>query len=106
MTRQLVEEVLRYKRLEGVPEALGTLRDSLFPGGRQRHEVAAKLAVLEVPLLVVWGSDDEVIPATQAKEAPASARVEILSAGHSPHVEAPSEVNGLLLEHLAAAVTN
>jgi hypothetical protein len=33
--------------------------------------------------------------------------VEIVpAAGHSPHVEAVSEVNALLIEHLAAAATS
>lgn len=105
LTRQLVEEVLRYKRLEGVPEALGTLRDSLFPEGRQRVEVASRLAALELPLLVVWGAEDEIIPAAQASAAPAAARVEIVEGvGHSPHVEASTAVNALLREHLEAAV--
>ena len=35
VTRQLVDDVLRYKRLDGVDDALGTLASSLFPGGRQ-----------------------------------------------------------------------
>lgn len=103
VTRQLVEEVLRYKRLDGVPEALGALRDGLFPGGRQQVQLAAELAALDIPLLVVWGSEDQVIPASQAAAAPAAARVEVLAAsGHSPHVEVASTVNALLVEHLGA----
>jgi pyruvate dehydrogenase E2 component (dihydrolipoamide acetyltransferase) len=104
VTRKLVEETLRYKRLEGVPEALGTLRDGLAEGGRQRAQVADLLASLTMPVLVIWGSDDEVIPAAQAAAGPSAARVEILGGvGHSPQVEAPDRLGALLAEHLGAA---
>jgi pyruvate dehydrogenase E2 component (dihydrolipoamide acetyltransferase) len=104
LTRQLAEEVLRYKRLEGVPEALGALRDNLFPAGHQTLQLADELAPLELPILVVWGTEDRIIPSAQASAAPASARVELLKeVGHSPHVEAAPRVNALLAEHLANA---
>jgi pyruvate dehydrogenase E2 component (dihydrolipoamide acetyltransferase) len=103
VTRELVEDVLRYKREEGVAEALTAIRDQLHAEGRQRN-VLADLAGVELPLLVVWGADDEVIPSDQAAAAPQAARVEILpDVGHSPHVESPAAVSALLNEHLTAA---
>jgi pyruvate dehydrogenase E2 component (dihydrolipoamide acetyltransferase) len=103
VTRELVEEVLRYKRAEGVPEALAAIRDELVSEGRQRQRIADQLATVEAPLLVVWGAEDEVIPSDQAAAAPASARVEVLAAvGHSPHVESPPALVALLDEHLDA----
>ena len=104
VTRELVEEVLRYKRTEGVPEALEALRDTLLEDGAQRQAVAERLAALEVPLLIVWGAEDEVIPSAQTASAPGSARVEVLEGvGHSPHVESPARLAALLGEHLAGA---
>lgn len=106
LTRELVEEVLRYKRAEGVPEALGAFREQLFAAGRQRHLVATELASLQVPLLVVWGAEDRVIPSAQTAAAPASARVEVLAdVGHSPHVESPAALSALLNEHLSGGST-
>jgi pyruvate dehydrogenase E2 component (dihydrolipoamide acetyltransferase) len=101
VNRQLVEEVLRYKRLDGVPEALGALRDTLFPAGVQAVAINADLADVQVPVLVLWGAQDAVIASEQAADAPTGARVEIVDgAGHSPHVEAAAEVNSRLTTFL------
>jgi pyruvate dehydrogenase E2 component (dihydrolipoamide acetyltransferase) len=98
VTRQLVDEVLRYKRLDGVEDALRSLQASLFPDGRQARVLAGEL---KPPLLVVWGARDRVLPAAHAEAAPAGARVEILAdAGHSPHMESAGEVNRLLDDFL------
>jgi pyruvate dehydrogenase E2 component (dihydrolipoamide acetyltransferase) len=102
VSRQLVDDVLKYKRLDGVDAALRLLRDELFPGGVQRHLLAERLAALEIPTLVVWGGRDRVIPAEQADRAREYARVEVLAgAGHSPHMETANDVNRLL-EHFLA----
>jgi pyruvate dehydrogenase E2 component (dihydrolipoamide acetyltransferase) len=102
VTRQLVDEVLRYKRLDGVSDALGRLRDELFPGGAQSRSVAQELEAAEMPLLIVWGAQDRVLPAAQAEHAPGGARVTIVEgAGHSPQLEAAGEFNRLVEEFLA-----
>lgn len=101
VTRQLVEDVLRYKRLDGVEEALRTVAGRFFPDGRQAYELAGPLGDSAVPVLAVWGSDDRIIPATHAAALPPRARVEILEGrGHSPHLEAAGEVNRLLADFL------
>lgn len=103
VTRDLVEEMLKYKRVDGVPQALAAISDDLIANGKQRHQIAGSLETLDLPLLVVWGAEDQVLPATQAEAAPDSARVEVLAnVGHSPHVEAAG-LTALLSEHLNAA---
>ena len=104
VTRQLVDEVLRYKRLDGVEDALRSLQESLFAEGRQQRVLAAELERLDAPILVIWGEQDQVLPAAHAEAAPGGARVEVLSgAGHSPHMEAAGEVNRLVADHLTKA---
>lgn len=101
VTRQLTEDVLRYKRLEGVPQALSVIRDANFPDGRQTVENWSSLETSGIPVLVVWGAQDQVISAEQAARAPLGASVEIIeSAGHSPHIEAAGQVNQRLAEFL------
>ena len=100
VTRSMIDDVLKYKRLDGVREALQTLRDRLFPDGRQARVVA--LDRYGGPLLVIWGERDEVIPAAHAQAAPAQAETHVLAdVGHSPHMEAAGEVNRLLERFLA-----
>lgn len=101
VTRQLVEDVLRYKRLDGVEEALRTVAGCFFPGGRQAYELAAPLAEAAVPILAIWGRDDRIVPVAHAATLPARAHVEILDGrGHSPHLEAAGDVNRLIGEFL------
>ena len=71
VTRQLVDEVLRYKRLDGVSDALGRLRDELFPGGAQSRSVAQELEAAEMPLLIVWGAQDRCCPPLRPSTRPA-----------------------------------
>jgi pyruvate dehydrogenase E2 component (dihydrolipoamide acetyltransferase) len=92
VTRQMVDDVLKYKRLDGVDEALRTLADDLFPGGRQQH--ALDLGTYDGPVLVVWGERDQVIPPAHAAAAPGRAEKHtIAGAGHSPHMEAAGDFN-------------
>ena len=103
VTRRLVDDVLRMKRIDGVTEALGTLAAAVVPAGRQADRVAEPLAGTGIPVLVVWGSADRIVPVGQAQAAPPGARVELLEgAGHSPHMERAGEVNRLLDEFLSA----
>jgi pyruvate dehydrogenase E2 component (dihydrolipoamide acetyltransferase) len=106
VTRDFVEEVLRYKRLDGVDEALRTIAAACFPDGRQAVDVRGLVARADVPLLVIWGAADRIIPATHADAAPPSAQVHILDgAGHMPQMEHSGEVNRLLGAFLDSAGT-
>jgi pyruvate dehydrogenase E2 component (dihydrolipoamide acetyltransferase) len=87
VTRSLVDDVLKYKRIDGVTEALRTLADAAF--------VDAPSA--DVPTLVLWGAEDRVIPPGDGAEL-------IEGAGHSPHMEAAGDVNRLIDRFLTAAV--
>jgi pyruvate dehydrogenase E2 component (dihydrolipoamide acetyltransferase) len=102
VNRQMVDDVLKYKRLDGVQEALTTLAGRLFPDGRQARVLAGELGDGSVPVLVIWGEDDAIIPAAHAEAAPGRAETRVLpGVGHSPHMEAAGEVNRLLEGFLA-----
>src|SRR5580704_1971896 len=45
VSRTMIEDVLRYKRLDGVPEALAAFAEEWFPGGRQRVVLGDAVAV-------------------------------------------------------------
>jgi pimeloyl-ACP methyl ester carboxylesterase len=73
-------------------------------GARIAH---ADIDALDVPVLVVTGSDDALFPAALVAD---SARllanaeiVEIADAGHSPYFERPDEYNAALLRHFDRA---
>jgi pyruvate dehydrogenase E2 component (dihydrolipoamide acetyltransferase) len=99
VTRDLVNDVLSYKRKDGVDEALRTVADRVFPGGRQAKVL--DLSGTDVPILAVWGSEDEVVPASHADNLPDNARVEIIDGkGHSVQMEAAGRVNRLIEDFL------
>jgi pyruvate dehydrogenase E2 component (dihydrolipoamide acetyltransferase) len=100
VTRQLVDDLLKYKRLDGVEALLTELGTALFGGGRQTERPALRLAGTAPPMLVIWGRDDRIIPAAHAAQAPAGAKVHVLAgAGHMTMMEKANEVNALLRGH-------
>ncbi|MDQ0348884.1 acetoin dehydrogenase dihydrolipoyllysine-residue acetyltransferase subunit [Ancylobacter vacuolatus] len=102
VTRQLVDDLLKYKRLDGVAEVLTALSGALFAGGRQAERVAEPLAATDVPALVIAGASDKVIPATHAQALGARATVEVIEgAGHMVQMEKAGRVNELILAHIA-----
>jgi pyruvate dehydrogenase E2 component (dihydrolipoyllysine-residue acetyltransferase) len=101
VTRQLLDDILKYKRLDGVSELLSELGGSLFAQGQQREQPGRRLAETGKRVLVVWGAEDRIIPATHASHAPPSATIRIIEgAGHMVQMEKAAEVNAALKRHL------
>jgi len=99
VNRQLVNDVMKFKRLDGVDEALRKIADKLFPGGKQAD--VPDISGVEVPMLVVWGTEDKIVPVAHAQNVPEGARVEVLDAtGHMPQMEAAGQTNRLIGEFL------
>lgn len=101
VSRQLVDDVLKYKRLDGVDTVLAGLAEAIF-GGAKQHELPVKaLGAGHPPALVIWGREDQVIPAAHAGNLP-GAKVHVIDgAGHMVFMEKASEVNGLIKSHIA-----
>ena len=105
VTRQLVDDLLAYKRLDGVDQALHALAGTLLDGDAQRGDSAALRAAVggTVPVTVVWGRADRVIPVAQAEAVAGAVRHLIDGAGHMPHMERPGEVQAAIQETIARA---
>ena len=50
---------MRYKKLDGVPEALAALAEEWFPGGRQRVVLNDAVAALKLPVQIICGRETE-----------------------------------------------
>jgi pyruvate dehydrogenase E2 component (dihydrolipoamide acetyltransferase) len=97
VSRAMVEEALRYKRLDGVPAALDVIARAWFPEGRQGLDLRPALAALAMPAQIVWGRDDRIVPVTQAEALADTMPVHVLDAvGHIPQMEKAGEVNRLI----------
>lgn len=96
VSKDMVETVLRYKRLDGVDEALARLRDHMLDGSdfaRLRADLA------RIPSALVIASDgDQIVGVPDPAVLPSGFHIErIAGAGHLPHLEAAGAVNALLL---------
>jgi pyruvate dehydrogenase E2 component (dihydrolipoyllysine-residue acetyltransferase) len=99
VNRNLVNAIIRFKRLDGVDEALRKTADELFHDGKQAE--GPDLSGVGAPMLVVWGTEDRIIPTSHSENAPDGARVEVLDGvGHMPQMEAAGQVNRLIGEFL------
>ncbi len=95
VTRQLVDDVVKYKRLDGVgtslTAALGVL---LTPEGGQAIDAGALIDSAQaagVPVRVVWGMRDTILP--PPAKGPDGVRFTVVpAAGHMVHMEAPDVV--------------
>ncbi|MGU7775873.1 acetoin dehydrogenase dihydrolipoyllysine-residue acetyltransferase subunit [Burkholderia sp. MR1-5-21] len=101
VTRQLVEDLVKYKRLEGVQATLEKIASSAFDGATQRRIFRERLPALAPRTLVIWGERDQVIPAHHAQGLPAGVRAEVLAGrGHMVQMEAAADVNRLIVAFL------
>ncbi|MGD1922122.1 MAG: alpha/beta fold hydrolase [Pleurocapsa sp.] len=68
------------------------------------NSVKNLLPQIDVPILLIWGLQDKMIPPNQAKAIaslnPLLKLIELENAGHCPHDEYPEQFNSLLLEWL------
>jgi pyruvate dehydrogenase E2 component (dihydrolipoyllysine-residue acetyltransferase) len=104
VSSQMIEGVLRFKRLEGAREALRAIADKNLPSGRQTASFRDLVAKAQVPVLIIWGGKDAILDPRGADGLPASVEVVRLeNAGHMPHLEAASAVNSKLAGFFDAA---
>jgi pyruvate dehydrogenase E2 component (dihydrolipoyllysine-residue acetyltransferase) len=97
ISRDMVDDVLKYKRLDGVDQALRQLAGNLFPGGRQAVIDPIGLARIPSPITVIWGRNDRILPVSHADVLPDRVAIHRLEGvGHMPHMEASAEVNRLI----------
>lgn len=91
--RDMIEGVLRFKRLDGAEAALRAVAEASFPGGKQGEVLRDRLGELACPVQVVWGIEDAVLPIAHSEALPDSIAVHRLQkVGHMPHMEASAEV--------------
>jgi pyruvate dehydrogenase E2 component (dihydrolipoamide acetyltransferase) len=97
VSRAMVEDVLRYKRLDGVTAALTKIAEAWFGSGRQSLDLTGRIGAVTIPVQLIWGRHDRIIPAAHGEAMAARLPVHILeAAGHLPHMEKSGEVNRLI----------
>jgi pimeloyl-ACP methyl ester carboxylesterase len=107
---EVLAEMNRVRALPGARRAgLRAIRSSInFLGQRQLRYILPRLKQLPVPLLTVWGREDNIIPVSQAgvvrQELPHSLVRIMPQCGHWPHMEKAEQFNDLLIRFLRGAL--
>lgn len=100
ISRDMVEDVLKFKRLDGAEEALAILRQRMLDGA-DFEALRSRLSELP-PALVVASHADAVVGSPEEGALPAGWRVAwIDGAGHMPHLEKAADVNALILNKIS-----
>jgi len=98
----LVRSLSVMRAAPGQAEALDLISSRMTRDGLQGVIPREALALLDIPVTVVWGGQDCVLPASQARGLPPHFSVQLLpEAGHMLVEEAPETVIALLRDQLA-----
>ena len=107
VTQNLIDELYRTRAMPGARKAvLSIIRNAVDVRGVHRHVVLGdELERLKMPLMVVWGAQDQIVPVSHAYLASKSvphARLQVFDqCGHWPHMERASDFNSTVLQFLS-----
>lgn len=84
------EAVLRERSRPGLLPAQADIARRLFPDGTQAITIRACLNRLTIPVTVIWGREDRIVPVSHTADLPGHVALHRLpGTGHMPHIEAP-----------------
>ena len=101
----LAEALEHYRRRRSIRAFTTALRAGATTAGQDsRYVLLDRLSELDVPVLVVWGRDDRVLPLEHGLRAAelSRGRLAVLECGHSPMLEAAALFTELLREFFSA----
>jgi pimeloyl-ACP methyl ester carboxylesterase len=85
---------------------VSTVRALARPESYEATPLMSRLGSTSLPVLLIWGARDRLLPLARAREAHGllpSARLEVIEeAGHSPQAERPEQFNHILEDFLAS----
>jgi pyruvate dehydrogenase E2 component (dihydrolipoamide acetyltransferase) len=100
-TRDMAEDILKSKRLDGVEEALATIRAAM--DAPSFAETGARVSEVTAPLLVLASHADRIVGAPDPAALPAGAKLVFVDgAGHMPHTEKADAVSAAIIAHVTA----
>lgn len=102
ITRNMIEGIIRFKRLDGAVAGLETVAKACFPDGHQADDLHGALENFTAPKQVIWGENDQVLSSASAKGLPASVKITLLpETGHMPQMEKSADVNAAVTQLIA-----
>jgi pyruvate dehydrogenase E2 component (dihydrolipoamide acetyltransferase) len=91
----MINDVIRARRVEGAKEALHALRAAMADDGKQLVDVRDVLAALDLPVQVIVGENDRVVSIEEVPSGVAETKT-VSGVGHLLHMEKAGEIQKLL----------
>jgi pimeloyl-ACP methyl ester carboxylesterase len=102
ITEEQIDTYAYFGSLPGAPEAASQTAKQLIPA--DIDTLITQYKTIKVPVLIIWGAEDEVVPLEVGKkfkrDIPNSQLVVIPQCGHIPLEEKPEETNKAIMEFL------
>lgn len=94
-----VKAVAAQRQDDSLTSAMSTFADRFFPDGTQSLSIRADLASLRIPVRVIFGRQDRILPFATTRDLPPAVALHAFDAcGHLPHLEYPDLSLRLLFE--------
>lgn len=88
----------------GAAATLQAIADEIIDGSVQKTLPRNELAALTMPIKVIWGTQDRVLPTRQAHKLPGTVATHIFErVGHMVHLEIPKETTRLILQNAGSS---
>lgn len=99
ISQAFVAAVAEQRNDTGLTEAMSAFADRFFPDATQSLSVRGDLARLSLPVKVIFGRQDRILPFATTRDLPAGVALHTVDAcGHLPHLEYPALVLRLIAE--------
>ena len=101
VTREMVNEVLKYKRIEGVADALKNIVAGIFPSNGLAADYTDTIGQLDMPITAIWGEQDQIAVLNGSNNIGSNIKFNVMAdCGHVPHMEAAKKVNEIMSNSL------
>ena len=100
----MAEQIADYRKLPGAMDAVQATADAIMDGKEQKTLPLKEIGALPMPIKVIWGTQDRVLPARHSHKLPPMMAVHVFhKVGHMPHIEVGREVLALIRQNVKAA---
>ncbi|SNY91472.1 pyruvate dehydrogenase E2 component (dihydrolipoamide acetyltransferase) [Cohaesibacter sp. ES.047] len=104
LPRKMAEYDLAQRQRPGAQKALAATADAILHGDGQKVLPLDRIGALPIPIRVIWGAEDAVVPVSQAFGLPPMVAVHVFpGVGHMPHLEAGRSVLSLVRQTIRSA---
>lgn len=99
VTRSMLDDLVKAKRLDGAEAALALIKDNLKGGDPDYAQLGERLAKTSAPVRLISGQHDKIVGIPSQGDLPDGVLVTLIDeVGHMPHMEKADEIVNLLLE--------